>query len=113
MVKLHEARRLALSLPEAYEEGHYGFPSFRVTKKIFATMPDDEHLHVMLGPDETEMAVSTAPHAIEKLWWGKRLAGVRVKLAAVDPDLLAELLSEAWRCRAPRRLVSAFDGSNP
>ena len=112
MVKLREVRRLALSLPEAREAGHHGVPSFRVASKIFATVPDDEHLHVMVGPDETDMAVSAAPHAFEKLWWGKRLAGVRVNLAAANLDLLTVLLSEAWRRKAPRRLASLFDSSN-
>ena len=105
MVKIREIRRLALSLPETSEEGHHGIPSFRVAKKIFATVPDDEHLHVMIGPDETDMAVRAAPHAFEKLWWGKRLAGVRVNLAAANLDLLTVLLSEAWRGKAPRRLA--------
>jgi len=109
MVTLREARRLALSFPEVVEQDHHGFPSFRVAKKIFATVPNEETLHVMLGPDETDVAVSTAPRACEELWWGKQLAGVRVKLAAADPDLLAGLLTEAWRRKAPRRLLSLFE----
>jgi hypothetical protein len=109
MVNFTDARRLALSFPEAVEQDHHGFPSFRVAKKIFATVPDEETFHVMLGPDETDVAVSTAPLACEELWWGERLAGVRVKLAAVDPDLLAGLLTEAWRRKAPRRLLSLVE----
>lgn len=60
----------------------------------------------MLGPDETEMATQAAPEAFEQLRWGKRLAGVRVTLAAADKGLLTALLLEAWRCRAPKRLKS-------
>ena len=111
MVKLHEARRLALSFPEVVEQDHHGFPSFRVAKKIFATVPNEETFHVMLGPDETDVAVSTAPLACAELWWGKQLAGVRVKLAAADPDLLAGLLTEAWRRKAPRKILSLFEAS--
>ena len=113
MVKVREARRLALSLPETSEEGHHGIPSFRVAKKIFATVPDGEHLHVMVGPDEVEIAVRAAPHAVEELWWGKRLAGVRVNLASAELDLLTVLLNAAWRRKAPRRLTSAFDSPRP
>jgi hypothetical protein len=112
MVRLRELRRLALSPPQANERDHHGIPSFRVANRIFATVPDDEHLHVMIGHDETDMAVSAAPHAFEELWWGKRLAGVRVKLAAANLDLLTVLLTEAWRRKAPRRLASLFDASN-
>ena len=105
MVKLGEARRLALALPEAMEKPHHGIPSFRVADKIFATVPDSGHLHVMVGRDETDMAISAEPAACEELWWGERLAGVRVTLAAADPGLLQVLLNEAWRRKAPRRLA--------
>jgi len=107
MVKLGEVRSLALALPGASEKGHHGIPSFRVADKIFATVPDDEHLHVMVGPEETEMAIGAAPDAFEELRWGQRLAGVRVTLAEADRELLTLLLNEAWRRRAPRRLQSS------
>jgi hypothetical protein len=38
---------------------------------------------------------------------------VLVRLAAVDPDELEELVTEAWRCQAPRALVEAFDRGEP
>ena len=34
---------------------------------------------------------------------------VLVRLEAVDPDELAELLEEAWRLRAPKRVVAQYD----
>ena len=107
MVRLRDVRRLALSFPGACEKGHHGMPSFRVADKIFATVPDDTHLHAMVGPDEAEMAVRAAPGAFEELWWGKKQAGVRVHLAEADIDLLTVVLTEAWRRKAPRRLASA------
>jgi len=109
MVTIRQVRQLALSLPEAVEADHHGMPSFRVAKKIFATVPDNAHLHVMVGPDEKDMAVASAPEAYRELMWGKRLAGVRVDLAAAGMDLLAVLLREAWRRKAPRRLVSRLE----
>ncbi len=106
MVKVREVRKLALSLPETSESGHHGMPSFRVADKIIATVPDDAHLHVMLGPDETEIAIGAAPRACEELWWGKRLAGIRVNLAEADIGLITLLLTEAWRRKAPIRLAT-------
>ncbi len=112
-MKKGDVRRLALALPEASEKGHHGMPSFRVADRIFATVPDGEHVHVMVGPDETAMAVSASPEACEELWWGKQQAGVRVTLAAVDVDLLTVLLREAWLRRAPRRLTKGLGSSHP
>jgi hypothetical protein len=34
-----------------------------------------------------------------------------VRLDAVDPDELAELIEEAWRLRAPKRVIAAYDAS--
>ena len=38
-----EVRGLALGLPGAVERDHHGFPSFRA-RRIFASLPDPEHL---------------------------------------------------------------------
>ena len=109
---MSDVRRLALSLPEANEKGHHGIPSFRVANKIFATVPDDTHVNVMVGPDETAMALGASPEACEQLWWGKQQAGVRISVAAADIDLLTVLLREAWLRKAPRRLTRLIGSSN-
>ena len=109
MVKPSDARRLALSLPEATEEDHHGIPSFRVRGKIFATVPDTDHLRVMLDAEETEAAVAANPAAFEELWWGKQRAGVVVRLRQVPREQLADLLYAAWRRRAPKRLAREYE----
>ncbi|HWD53359.1 MAG TPA: MmcQ/YjbR family DNA-binding protein [Acidimicrobiales bacterium] len=109
MVSMAAARRMALSLPEATEEPHHDMSSFRVNQKIFATVPDATHLHLMVDEDGTAMAVAACPSGCEELWWGKRLSGVRVDLNHVDRALLTELLAEAWRRRAPRALVARLE----
>jgi hypothetical protein len=35
---------------------------------------------------------------------------ILVRLAAVDAVELAELLTDGWRCQAPRALVKQYDG---
>ena len=34
---------------------------------------------------------------------------ILVRLPAIDVDELAELLTDAWRCQAPRALVKEFE----
>jgi hypothetical protein len=109
MVSYAEARDMALSFEEAAEEDHHGMASFRVRGKIFATVPDEAHLRVMLEP-EMARAVAESDPACEELWWGKRLSGVTVTLAQIEREALAQLLEQAWRRRAPRTLVKAHDG---
>jgi hypothetical protein len=110
MISLDDARRVALSLPEAAEQDHHGRGSFRVRGKIFATAPADEaHLHVFVDESETAAAVTDAPAWCAELRWGKKLSGVRVTLAAADPDRVAELLEDSYRRRAPKQLIAQLE----
>lgn len=111
VVASREARRLALALPDAVEQDHHGFPSFRVRGKIFATLPDPEHLRVFIDPDGVDEAVAESPAACAPLWWGARLSGLVVHLPAADVAIVAELLTDAWRRRAPATLVREFDAA--
>ena len=38
---------------------------------------------------------------------------VGVRISSVDRDEMRELLTEAWRMTAPKRLVDAFDEEHP
>jgi hypothetical protein len=104
-VSREHARKLALALPEAVEQDHHGRPSFRVANKIFATLWDENHMNVMLDEGGVLTAVHAGPETCTEVWWGKRLAAVRVDLRRADPELLANLLAEAWEIRAPKRLL--------
>ena len=106
MVTAAAARRMALALPEATEQDHHGMNSFRVQGKIFATVPDREHLHVMVDEHLAYAAVEAAPRAFELLWWGKKLSGIRVTLAHAEERMLTDMLEEAWKLRAPARLLA-------
>jgi hypothetical protein len=95
-----EVRAVALSFEGAVEQDHHGRPSFRVGGKIFATLWTDEQLNVMLPGDRIEQVVADEPQRCEAVWWGKRLAAVRVRLPAADDKLVEPLLAEAWQRRA-------------
>ena len=104
-------RRLALSLPDATEAPHHDMTSFRVAGKIFATMPPDERcVHVFVGEEDVRAYCAEFPGTVEELWWGTRLSGCRVELARATAPLLRELLTEAWRRRAPKAVRDRLDG---
>jgi hypothetical protein len=105
VVSTEKARALALDLREAVEQDHHGRPSFRVAGRIFATLWDEQHMNVMLDEAGILTAVQDQPGVCSEVWWGKRLAAVRVDLGATDAKLLAELLAEAWEAKAPARLT--------
>jgi hypothetical protein len=106
-----ELRALALALPEAEEADHFGRPSFRVRGKIFVTVHEDgAGANLKLPREEHEALVAARPEAFGTVTWGS-LIRTSVVLAAIDPAELAELVEEAWRGVAPKRLVAAFDAA--
>jgi hypothetical protein len=99
---------MALALPEATEQDHHGMVSFRVGNKIFATLPDHEHVRIMVDESAILAAVAEDPLVCEPFSWGKRLACVVVNTRTARPELVAELLTEAWLLKAPQRLAEGF-----
>jgi hypothetical protein len=102
---MEDARRIALSLPDATEEDHHGMASFRVHGRIFATVPDHQHLRVMVDESEIHAAVSENPAVFSEFYWGKRLACLVVDLSGAPPRQVRELLHAAWRRKAPATLA--------
>jgi hypothetical protein len=107
MTHVRDVRKLALALPDTTEEDHWARPSFRVRGRIFATLPDVEHLNVMIDPLDVDGAVQEDPAACEPLMWGKQLRGVRVRLRVAEPEMVRVLLTAAWRRKAPRALLES------
>ncbi len=109
-VTFEQVRLLALALPKAAEGTSYGTPAFKVGGKLFARLHQDgESLVVKIDPGERTMRMKVDPktfyitdHYLNYPW-------ILVRISIVDPDDLRDLLEEAWRLTAPRRLVSEYD----
>lgn len=111
MSDLTDLRTLALALPETEEHDHFGRPSFRVRGKIFATAHEDgAGTNLKLPREEHEALVASRPETFGTVVWGQ-LIRTSVVLTAVEPEELAELIEEAWRTVAPKRVVAAFDAA--
>lgn len=107
-MKLSEARKFALSLPEAHEEPHHDYKSFRVRGKIFATIPPDrKQMNIFVDEQRRDLAISMFPKSYEKLWWGKKVVGIKVILATADAADVRDLLYSAWERKAPKSLAKS------
>ena len=108
-----EFRKMALSLPETSEASHMGHPDFRVGGKIFATLspPGDGWAMVKLTPEQQEAFALAEPKVFAPFngAWGTSGA-TKVHLRAAKKATLRTAVVLAWRNRAPKRLVQAFDG---
>lgn len=106
-----DVRELALALPETVERPSYGTPGFRVKDKLFARAREEGDVLVVWLADlgEKELLVRSEPKKFYTTAHYDGHASVLVRLPRVDRQELRELLEDAWRARAPRRLVGEFD----
>ncbi|MCY7352114.1 MAG: MmcQ/YjbR family DNA-binding protein, partial [Cytophagaceae bacterium] len=75
MITHETVRQLALALPEAQEHDHWGRPSSRVRKKIFATTwPGEQRAVLKLTPAEQQHLVATDPVTFSPIpgAWGQK-----------------------------------------
>ena len=49
-------------------------------------------------------ALALYPGFIEKLPWGAKIVGLRIHLSAAEGAVVADLLTLAWRAKAPKAL---------
>ena len=103
MITADAVRQLALALPETEEEPHHAITSFRVKKKIFATLNPPEHRATLrFSPEMQDIFTRISQGAIFPVpnAWGK-YGWTTVDLPKVAPELLEDALRIAWREAAP------------
>jgi hypothetical protein len=99
---------LARALPGVEVGTSYGTPALRVRRRFLARVREDgETLAVPCDIDERPLLVEkhaelfVTPHYED-------YPMVLVSLPAADPELVRELVEDAWAERAPKRLVEAW-----
>jgi hypothetical protein len=110
-----DVRDIAVALPGAFEQPSFGGrPSWRTKPRMFTWIREDpEALVVWVDSLEEKEAMLASDPA--KYFTTDHDAGhpiVLVDLGAVDRDEAAELITESWRQRAPKRLVKEFDAAD-
>jgi hypothetical protein len=119
-----DVRRIALSLPATAEQDSHGLPAWRVTGKLFvwerplrksdieALGPDAPRGPILgarvadLGVKEALLADDPAVYFTTPHFDG--YPAILVRLGHIAGPELAELITEAWLARAPKRLASEF-----
>jgi hypothetical protein len=70
---------------------------------------EEEYAVIRIGYEERAALLQQDPETFIVTPHYQNYPGVIVRLATVPPDQLRELLIEAWRLVAPKRLVREFD----
>jgi hypothetical protein len=109
-VSAEDVRRLALSLPRAYEVLVADRVKFRVGRLVFLTFSRDETLMGFGFPREERTAlVAAEPHKFRMPRTSDlRYNWVVASLDQLDPEEMRELVIDAWRMVVPKRVVAEY-----
>jgi len=119
---LDRLRGLCLALPEAHEVEAWGEPTFRVKNKMFATYASSGNHHGAGRPGvwiksaavtqdmlvRAEPARYFVPPYVGKSGWVGAYLDKRP-----DWEAIGDLLSDAYRLAAPKKLVATLDAGPP
>lgn len=112
MITLDDIRKDAMALPDVEEKEHFRLPGFRVRDKLFAHVEKDETTAIVtLDQATAALAAAAEPEVCREVWRRNEtiFVGLRVDLARVTRRRMKELVELAWRNKAPRQLVAAYD----
>ena len=118
---LPRLRSLCMALPEATEKLSHGSPTWFV-RRVFVTYADHHHGDPRTGfwcaapPGAQEALVASRPQVYyrppyvgHRGWLGVNLDALAT--GDVDWDEIAEVVTDAYRETAPKRLVAVLDSS--
>lgn len=109
-VTLEAARKLLLGFPGVEEGPCYGTPGFRMRGKFLARLKEDgETLVVKCGFDERDFRMRADPAVFFLTDHYRGYPTVLVRLPKVRLPDLREVIEVAWRLRAPKRVVAAWE----
>src|SRR5881396_1643799 len=97
-VRVQDARRLLLRLPNVAEGRSYGMPSFLLNGRFLARFRDDDTVLVvqLATIGERDVLMELDPRAFFFTEHYRNYPAVLVRLAEVPPALLSDVLRESW-----------------
>jgi hypothetical protein len=127
-VTFEDVRRLALALPEVEEgtfartstsfkiRGKYGFARFGAPISGLDTDDADDTLMIRIPQEQRDVLLANAPDRYFITDHYRSGGCILVRLPTLrrsDLDEIEDLLVDAWRRFAPKRLLAAFDAETP
>lgn len=110
MISSATARKLSMSFDEVTEQPHFEKTSFRVAKKIFATMNEPEkRMTVLLSLLDQDVFCSFDKNVIYPVpnKWGKH-GWTHVNLRTIRKEMLKDILTVSYCTVAPKKLAEKY-----
>jgi hypothetical protein len=110
-VTFDTVRQFALALPGVEEATSYGTTAFKVGGKLLARFHQDgESLAIKVEYAAREVLMGVNPKTFYITDHYRCWPWMLVRISNVDRDDLRQLLEEAWRNTAPKRLLAGWEG---
>ncbi len=111
MVTIEDVRAFAMTLPGTYEALVRDRVKFRVGRYVYVAFSRDEtEMGFGFPKAEREALVRSEPDKFMMPIKGDlRYHWVESRLAALDETEMRELVLDAWRMAAPKRVVAEYD----
>jgi hypothetical protein len=110
MITRDEVRRIALTLPEVTETGHFSAPAFSVAGKMFAVLREEGRVTLRLELEDQINLIALQPEQFLRVQGGARndRAGregwTYCAYETCNPSDTGRALRLAWSSVAPKRL---------
>lgn len=110
MVTVADVHQILSALPETEERLTWDSATFRVRNKIFAMIhPSEQKVTIKAGNSEQAALLAINPETYAPAPYTGRFGWVTIQISSVRLDDLHDLIVEAWRQTAPKRLVATYD----
>lgn len=112
MVTVDDIRGVALSLPRAYEALVRDQVKFRVGRIVFVALSrDEQQMGCGFPREEREAALAANPEKfLMPAQRDMRYQWIEVRMSAIDPGEMRELVTDAWRLCVPKFLSRSIPG---
>ena len=104
---------MALALPGSYLAVVRDVLKFKVRQYVYIAFDDDLGMGCGFPKEERDSAIAAEPHKFSQPRpRDLRYNWIEVRLDALDPVEMRELVTDAWRMCVPKKVAAAFDASN-
>jgi hypothetical protein len=101
-----QLKKIVLSFPGAVTSTSYGYPSYKIEKKFFTRLRDEDASLVLTveSIDERDMLIEADPKTFFITDHYKDYPHVLARIARLDAKTLHAMLERRWRRIAPKKL---------
>ncbi len=113
MVTADDVRKIAFSLPRAYEALVRDRIKFRVGRIVFVSLsPDETEMGFGYPKEERDALIASEPEKFQLPYKSDmRYNWVRVWLSQIDYDELCELVVDSWRMAVSKKMWEEYQAS--